>query len=187
MPFVRELQPRELGDEDLAAAARCSQVVLGQLPCERQAAERADEAALLVGEVDRLERDRKLEAGVLHGPKHLERTDDAESAVEPAAALDGVEVRAEQERARCGVGRGQDGRVVGGTVDSRFEPRGVGPLAEPGARREMRGRERLPIDAAVGGRTDRSESVEVGSEAIGIDAKEHGGDASPDRGAASQS
>ena len=50
----------------------------------------------------------------------------------------------------------------------------------------MRGRERLAIDAAVGRRADRGEGVEVGSEAIGVDAKQHGGDASPDR-AASQS
>ena len=67
--------------------------------------------------------------------------------------------------------------MVGGGVDSRLEPRVVGPLAEPGARREMRGRERLRVDAAVSGRADRSESVEVGSQAVGIDAKDHGRDA----------
>ena len=92
-----------------------------------------------------------------------ECADDAESSVEPAASLDRIEVRAEQEGACCRVARGQDGRVVGGSIDSRLEPCGVGALEEPGARREMRCRERLSLDTAIGGRTDRSESVEVGS------------------------
>ena len=34
------------------------------------------------------------------------------------------------------------------------------------------------VDAAVGRRADRCEGVEVGPEAIGVDAKHHGGDAS---------
>ena len=52
---------------------------------------------------------------------------------------------------------------------------------EPGARSEMRGRERLAIDTAVACRTNSAEGVEVSPEAIGIDAKEHGCDANPDR------
>ena len=128
-------------------------------------------------------------ARVLDGAKHLERAHDAEGTVEPAASPDGVEVRAEQKGARRGIAGGQDGGVIGGAVDPRLETGVGGPLVEPGARSEVRGRERLAIDTAVGGRTDRAEGVEVGSEAIGIDANEHGGDASPDlsSGAASQS
>ena len=151
----------------------------GEPPGERQAAEGADQRPFLVGEVDRLERDRQVEPCVLDSAKHLERADDAEGTVEPASSPDGIEVRAEQEGARRGIAGRQDGGVIGGAVDPRLEPGGGGPLVEPGARREVRGRERLAIDAAVGGRADRGEGVEVGSEAIGIDAKEHGGDASP--------
>ena len=177
--FLAELHASELRDEELTATAWSGESVGGEPSGEREAAERADQRPLLVGEVDGLERDRQLEPRVLHGTKHLERADDAEGAVEPPSAPDGIEVRAEQERARLRIAGREDGGVVGGAVDPRLEACGSGPLVEPGARGEVRGRERLAIDPAVGRRADRGEGVEVGSEAIGVDAKQHGGDASP--------
>ena len=36
-------------------------------------------------------------------------------------------------------------------------------------------------DDVVGRRAHRGEGVEIGAESIGVDAKQHGGDASPDR------
>jgi len=71
--------------------------------------------------------------------------------------------------------------MVGSAVDPRLESSGSGPLVEPGAGAEVRGREGLAIDSAVGRRAHRGEGVEVGAESIGVDAKQHGGDASPDR------
>ena len=163
------------------------EISLGQLPRERQAAERADEAALLVGEVDRLERDRKLEAGVLHGPKHLERADDAERAVEPAAALDRIEVRAEQERACCR-GRARAGRPSGWRR-RRFSSRALRRRRARGTRRAPRdalprtspARHRRRAVAPIAARASKSARRRSASTR-----SEHGRDASPDR-AASQS
>jgi hypothetical protein len=45
---------------------------------------------------------------------------------------------------------------------------------EPGARSEVGGRERLAIHPTVGRGADPGKGVEVGSEAIGVDAKQHG-------------
>ena len=161
-----EPQPGELGHEELTATAWRCQIVWGESAGESQAAERADQRPLLVREVDRLERDRQLDLRILHGTEHLERADDAESAVEAPAPPDGVEMGAKEQRPRRGTTGRQDRRVVGGSVDPRFEPGSGCPFAEPGACSEMCVREGLSIDPTVDGRTDSGESVEVGAQAV---------------------
>ena len=187
--FLAEPHASELRDEELTATAWRREVPSGQPPASARLPNVPISVPSSSVKSIGLERDRQLEPRVLYGTKHLERADDAEGAVEPPSAPDGIEVRAEQERARRRIAGREDGGVVGGAVDPRLEACGSGPLVEPGARGEVRGRERLAIDPAVGRRADRGEGVEVGSEAIGVDAKQHGGDASPDlsSGAASHS
>ena len=71
----------------------------------------------------------------------LERTEDAEGAVVAAAAANGVEVRAEHQRAAPRVPSRQDDRVVDGGVGSGLEPGRASALEEPRARGEVRLRE----------------------------------------------
>ncbi len=94
-PRLGQPCPREAGKQRVAAATRRLQRVRGQSSGERSAAEQSDERSLLVGEVDRFKRIRKVHLSGLRCSQHLERSDDAERAVEAAAVRDAIEVRAE--------------------------------------------------------------------------------------------
>ena len=91
----------ESRDECLPPAARRGEHAGVERAGDGKAAEQPDERAFLVGEVDRLERDRQFEPRLLHGSQDLEGRDDAERAVVPPAVRHGVEVRSEQERLRA--------------------------------------------------------------------------------------
>ena len=85
--------------------------------------------------------DRQLERRVLDSTEHLERTDDAEGAVEAAAAPNGIEVRAEQERARRRVARTGGRRSGWRRCRSSSRARRFGALVKPGACGKVRVRE----------------------------------------------
>ena len=161
--------PGETGAERVEAASGREQSLGPERPGQRLAPEQADERALLVREVDRLEVHRKLLARVLRGAEHLEGRDDAERPVEAAPVRNGVEMGAEEERAGTWAGRQQDGRVVSRRVDPHLEP-GLGrPLEEPAPGGQVRLAERRPADAALRRRADLRERVEVGPQAFGVD------------------
>ncbi len=164
---------RELADEKLSAAAGRREILAGEPAGERETAERADQRPLLVGEVDRLERDRQVEAGVLHGAENLQRADHAERSVVAAAPAHRVEVRAEQERGRDRLAGAEDRRVVCGRVDPELEPRRPRPVVEPRPGGKMGVGEGRPLEPAVRRRPDPGERVEVGAKAVRIDAEIH--------------
>ena len=63
--------------------------------------------------------------------------------------------------------------MVSGQINTGLEPRFSRPFVEPGARREMRLGERRTRDAAVGRGANLRQRVEIGTHAVGIDAKHH--------------
>ena len=85
----RALEP---GEQRLAAAAGCRERFGRQRPCQRLAAEQPHEGAILVREVDGLERAGQF--GVAQRDKNVQRRHDSERAVVAAAVGDGVEVGA---------------------------------------------------------------------------------------------
>ena len=116
---------------------------------ERPAPERADECALLVGEVDCLEHDRQSETRILHGTKHLERAEHPERAVVPPCPSHRIQVRPEQERRRGGRTSRQDRGVVRRRVDPGLEPGRARTIEEPRAGADVRVRECRPADPSA--------------------------------------
>src|SRR5581483_10162988 len=106
---------------------------------------------LLVREVDRLERDGKVEPCIRDGAQDLQRCDHPERAVVAAAVRYRVEMRPEEDRP---VAAPEERGVVPGGVDGRVEPGVAGALEEPAPRLEVRGPERGAVHAAARRRAD---------------------------------
>ena len=71
--------------ERIPAPARRGERLGVEYPCHGEAAQQPDERPLLVGEVDRLQRHRQIEAVLLYGAEDLQRGDHAQRPVETAA------------------------------------------------------------------------------------------------------
>jgi len=160
----------EAGEQRVPPAPRVAQRFGPERPGEGFAAEGSDERALLVREVDRLERERQLGPRPLHREQDVQRRDDPEGAVVATSRRDRVEVRAEEERRSA---RAEDRRMVAGGVDARREPCGLGSREEPRPGREMRSTEAGAVDPAGSGRADACERVEVLAQPLAVDANQY--------------
>ena len=98
-----------------------------------------------------------------------ERLDALWVCVETAAVRDRVEVRAEEERRCFGGGRGENGRVVSGSVDPGLETSHYRSFEKPGTSSEMGIAEGRPVHTAFGRAADRGQCVEVRAEPIRVD------------------
>ena len=78
---VCEAHRSELGQKPGTAAPRRVEILSREATREGEAAERADQGSLLIGEVDRLERNGQPQPGVAHDAENLERADHAECSV----------------------------------------------------------------------------------------------------------
>src|SRR5690606_2130775 len=135
-------------------------------------AEKTEVGTLLVGKRDHLERTPRRPARLLQAAGAFEASEDAETAVEPAAGGDGVDMRAADDGRPAG--RAEPADHVAGGIDAGGKP-GLGhPRDQPAARLdECRGKGR-PVDAAVRPASEAREFLQLREEPVAIN-----GDARP--------
>ena len=119
----------------------------------------------LVRPGDRLDAEPGAIRVVAEGARQFERVDDAERAVQPAAARLRLAVRADQQ-SPLGIARAAD--HVSDAVDHRVEPRLGEFVGEPLARGDIDGRIGRPVDAGLVA-AEFGEALQVGEQPFTVD------------------